>query len=122
MKTTLVAPGVVLGAIVLSAAGCASLADPPTRAAGLAVDLGCATCHATRPVPLGRGMPIAPSWQEIAERYRRDPGAQEALADALLGGTEERHWKGSPFVTMLPHEKWIAPEDAHAIARWILAH
>lgn len=112
-------------AVALVAAACAS--SPPRASAGasaaaLAADRGCDTCHARTAPPLGRGpVPVAPAWQEIAARYRAQPGAQAELVAVLIGGTEERHWKGEPFVSMLPHEQWLTAEEAHALVRWILA-
>ena len=104
----------------LAAAACTAL--PSDRGgAALAADRGCSTCHSARAVPLGHSMPVAPSWQEIAERYRREAGAEQALVAAVVGGTAERHWKGSPFVTMLPHEKWVTEDEARELVRWILA-
>jgi cytochrome c551/c552 len=105
-------------------AACAGLPSEPTsgRAVELAASHGCETCHARTAPPLGGGRTsIAPAWNEIAARYRSDPGAEEALAGVLIGGTEERHWKGEPLVTMLPHEEWITPEEARVLVRWILA-
>lgn len=112
-------------AALLAAAACGSV-EPQlaevSRAAALAVDRGCTTCHAQLAAPLGRlPVPLAPAWQEIAARYRSTPGAREELVAVLLGGTEERHWKGEPLVSMLPHEKWVTEEEARALVGWILA-
>ena len=114
----------VVCAAVAAIAACAQLtpgggADHP--AALVAADRGCDTCHAASAPPLGQGRaPLAPAWQEIADRYRRDSGARDALAAVLIGGTAERHWKGEPMVAMLPHEKWVSREEARALVDWIL--
>lgn len=112
-------------ALLLALAACGSLPHEPAsgdRAAMLAADRGCGTCHAPQAPALGRGpVPIAPAWAEIAARYRQRPGAEEELVRVLVEGTEERHWKGEPLVSMLPHEKWLTEEESRALVRWILA-
>jgi cytochrome c len=111
-----------LVALALAAGACA-LGSPRRAAdtAALADERGCTGCHAAVAPPLGRPMPVAPAWNEIAARYRGEREAQHALVEAIVGGTEERHWKGSPFVSMLPHEKWVTRPDARELVRWILS-
>jgi cytochrome c551/c552 len=112
--------------LALAAASCVPVSLPEgaaRNAAALAEERGCHTCHAEKALPLDSGrVPIAPAWPEIAARYRRDPGAGEALEAVLVGGTVERHWKGEPLVSMLPQEKWVAPGEARILVRWILGH
>ena len=112
-------------AALLLAAACASpqpQASSDSRAAALVADRGCDTCHARKAPPLGKGpVSVAPAWHEVAARYRSQPGAEAALVAVLIGGTEERHWKGEPLVSMLPHEQWITGDEARALVRWIVA-
>ena len=118
MKSRPVLEALVIAAgLAASIAACVSVAP---AGSALADDLGCHTCHARKAPPLGSGpVPIAPAWEEIARRYRHDSAAELALAQVLVGGTEERHWKGEPLVTMLPHEKWVTPGEARELVRWI---
>ena len=112
-------------AALLLVAACASpgpQAFSRADAAALAADRGCDTCHARKAPLLGKGpVPVAPAWQEIAARYRSRPEAEAGLVAVLIGGTGERHWKGEPFVSMLPHEQWVTAEEASALVRWVLA-
>jgi cytochrome c551/c552 len=111
-------------AAMLGVGACGALRPEPAaddRVAALATDLGCHACHARVAPPLGRGpVPVAPAWPEIAARYRHQPRAGGELARVLIEGTEERHWKGEPFVAMLPHEKWVTAGEARELVRWIL--
>lgn len=104
-------------------AGCA-FAQPPSapREApdALAVSLGCTSCHAA--APAAGAPPAAPSWREIAARYRGDAGAGDRLARIVVEGSGERHWKGrAMFEAMLPNAPWVSHEEARAVVRWILA-
>ena len=108
----------------LGLAACATAGGDPRsteRGADLAVAAGCNTCHADRAAPAGSPPPVAPAWSEIAARYRARPDAAEALVPVVIGGSDERHWKGSPFVSMLPNERALCAEEARQVVRWILA-
>lgn len=90
-------------------------------------DRGCTICHEekTAPVKADSVLPPAPSWQQIAARYRRVPGAQGKLEALVLTGSdpENRHWKSSVAIDrMLPNEIATTPEEANQLVRWILAH
>ena len=70
----------------------------------------------------GQSLPtLAPTWKEIATRYRGRDGAEDALTRTVVGGTDRTHWKGrAAFAAMLPQERWVTDTDARAIVRWIL--
>lgn len=87
----------------------------------MVVERGCAACHA--PAVPSQSLPtIAPTWKEIAARYRGHPGAEEALVKTVIGGTDHTHWKGrAALASMLPQEPWITPADAREVVRWILS-
>lgn len=92
---------------------------PPQDAASLKSDLGCDSCHASISVP--GAPPLAPAWGDIAQRWRRVPGAEQKLADIIVGGSSKRHWEGrAMFDTMLPHAPWVTPDDGRTLARWVL--
>lgn len=107
-------------------------AQPPQRGddaeamRNLAAESGCLICHRERPVPAGSDSVIAPapSWREIAARYRGDAEAEERLTRIVVGGSDprDRHWKNrAAFTTMLPNTARTTAQDARALVRWILS-
>lgn len=63
---------------------------------------------------------LAPSFHEIAERYRKTPDAQVTLEQKLrLGG--RAHWGDTPMP--MPEDRGgpLSPEDAHILVRWVLS-
>jgi cytochrome c551/c552 len=92
--------------------------------ARLARERGCAICHRGQPPGPGSIIASAPSWHEIAARYRGKPAAQEQLTREVIGGTDadRRHWKNSAaFASMPANQVETTPEEARALVRWILA-
>ena len=92
----------------------------------LAADRGCALCHAEKPAAQGAGTTLAaaPSWAEIARRYRGRLEAEDSLTRLVLGGSDpdRRHWKNqAAFASMLQNEPATTPAEARALVRWILA-
>jgi cytochrome c551/c552 len=74
----------------------------------------CMFCH-TSDAPF-----LAPSFQQIAERYRNDPNAQFALEHKLrLGG--KAHW--GDMSMPLPAERGgpLSAKDAHILVKWVLS-
>nr|WP_175150298.1 cytochrome C [Paraburkholderia ultramafica] len=74
----------------------------------------CMFCH-TRDAPF-----LAPSFQQIAQRYRNVPDAQLVLEQKLrVGGTA--HW--GDMAMPLPPDRGgpLTPEDAHTLIRWVLS-
>jgi cytochrome c551/c552 len=116
---------------VLLAALSAGAATPARTSDGdamklLAEERGCNTCHRQDPVPKGSNAIIAtaPSWREIAARYRGRAGAEAQLAAEVVGGTDpkDRHWKShAAFTSMLPNEVSVTDDEARALVRWILS-
>jgi cytochrome c551/c552 len=103
------------------AASCAWGQAVPGRAdpGAIVADVACNSCHAAS---AARTPPVAPDWPKIAERWRSDPQAEEKLAAIIVGGTRERHWAGAAKLdSMLPQAPWVKPDEALAVARWILA-
>lgn len=117
-------------AVVLCLAIAASAGSPPSRAedAGdvsrLAADRGCALCHHDRPARADAAVASAPSWPEIAARYRGKPGAENELTHLVLAGTDpqHRHWANqAAFASMPPNRVEVTPEEARILVRWILS-
>ena len=111
----------------MAAVHAAGSSQPDDRyARHLSEDRGCPACHAEKPAPgvVDAATPPAPTWQDIARRYRDSPDAEQRLAQLVLAGSSpgERHWKGhAQFDRMLPNEIATTPEEAHRLVRWILS-
>ena len=87
---------------------------------------GCTVCHREAPSPRepDSAAPLAPSWREIAARYRGDPDAERRLTRTILQGADpsERHWKDRlDFNSMQGNEARVSPDEARALVRWILS-
>ncbi len=90
----------------------------------LASDHGCPVCHEKRPPGPHSILPSAPSWQDIARRYRKDPRAEERLAAIVLAGSDpqHRHWSGqAQFDRMYSNDIAVTPDEARELVRWILS-
>lgn len=75
----------------------------------------CMFCH-TNDAPF-----LAPSFQQIANRYRDDPQAQTMLEHKLRAGGRA-HW--GDMAMPMPAERGgaLSPEDAHVLVEWVLRH
>ncbi len=74
----------------------------------------CMFCH-TVDAPF-----LAPSFQQIAERYRNVPGARVMLENKLrVGG--KAHW--GDIAMPLPADRGVpvSSEDAHTLVQWVLS-
>ncbi|HXZ48823.1 MAG TPA: c-type cytochrome [Usitatibacter sp.] len=92
--------------------------------ARLARDRGCTLCHHEEPAGPNAVIASAPSWREIAARYRAQPGAEERLAKVVVGGSDpdRRHWKNqAAFASMPANGVETTPEEARELVRWILS-
>ncbi|WP_244851475.1 cytochrome C [Caballeronia sp. SL2Y3] len=102
--------GVVAG-VLLSAAP--ALAQTEVNA--LVDQHHCMFCH-TNDSPF-----LAPSFQQIAERYRDDPKAQAMLEHKLrVGG--RAHWGDMAMPSPPERGGSISAEDAHTLVQWVLRH
>jgi cytochrome c len=111
-------------AMVMAAAAAPQARGDDAAMARLARERGCAICHKEQPAGPGSIIASAPSWREIAVRYRGKPAAEEQLTRQVIGGTDpdRRHWKNSAaFASMPPNEVETTPEEARALVRWILS-
>jgi len=94
----------------------------------LASAKGCYLCHRAYPLPRkpDDAMPLAPSWQDIAMRYRGQKNAEVRLTEIVLSGSagygKDRHWKGKEGEAgMLPNVKEIDEDQARQLVYWILS-
>jgi cytochrome c551/c552 len=62
---------------------------------------------------------LAPSFHQIAERYRGKPGASKMLQRKLrLGG--KAHWGDTPMPPSSERGGPLSREDAHRLVDWVL--
>lgn len=94
----------------------------------LASAKGCYLCHRTEPRQrnLDDLLPYAPSWKDIALRYRGQKDGEDRLTQIVLAGSanhgEDRHWKGKVSdAGMLPNAGEIDEDQARQLVRWILS-
>ncbi len=107
-------------------AGVVARSDDDDRMRQVVAGRGCTLCH--REAPVARGpedaSPLAPSWREIAARYRGRADAEEALTRVVIEGADpiDRHWKNRiEFTKMGANAPGVSPDDARALVRWILS-
>ena len=90
----------------------------------LAANRGCDICHVTLPRTGDARTPPAPSYSDIARRYKGRSGAEERLVSSILqgsGGAGSRHWSGrARFERMPANVVEVSEGDARRIVRWIL--
>lgn len=94
----------------------------------LASAKGCYLCHRAEPAKRNPDdlLPYAPSWRDIALRYRHQKDAEDRLTQIVLEGSgndgKDRHWKGKVSeVGMLPNMQEIDEDQARKLVRWILS-
>jgi cytochrome c len=64
---------------------------------------------------------LAPSFQQIAERYRDVPNAASMLEHKLrMGG--RAHWGDTPMPLAAERGGPLSAEDAHTLVQWVLSH
>ncbi len=106
----------VLGVVVVSGA---ALAEIP--ALELATERGCFTCHTIHQAK-GDTKPLAPSYQEIAERYRTSNDAFQYLVNRVLHGTlyTEQNWANDISMRFMPPNVNVTRLEAGELTNWIL--
>lgn len=117
-----------LFALLLATSAFTAQATPAENDAAmlqLATDKGCMACHSIdRKPPRADGLPpIAPSWREVALKYRDDPVAYRKLTDTVMTGADPkaRHWVGKTgAATMPPNAATISAEEARMLVNWLL--
>ncbi|MEW8506404.1 MAG: c-type cytochrome [Candidatus Thiodiazotropha sp.] len=88
----------------------------------LANTSGCFICHKVTPDTSREGLPLAPSYQEIALRYKEDGTAFNRLLDRVLHGTvyQDQAWSGEIGMRFMPPNVNVSRENASALVHWIL--
>jgi len=100
---------ILVGAAVAAFAASAHAADPKAAEA-LAQASGCLACHTVDKKLVG------PSYKEIANRYRKDKGAEANLIKKVKEGGKGV-WGDIP---MTPNAH-VKDQDIKAIVQWILS-
>lgn len=87
----------------------------------LAAQSGCMVCHGVDKQADTHYLPLAPTYKQIAEKYKNNPDASKIMVEAMLHGTLNRteHWE-NVNMRFMPANPALKPEDAEKIAAWIL--
>lgn len=111
----------ILGGVLLMLAAGAE-ADQDSAMLELANTRGCFICHRVVPDEAGDTLPLGPSYQEVAVRYRGDTKVFDRLVDRVLHGTayREQAWEGKVSMRYMPPNVNLARDEAAALVRWIL--
>ena len=124
-RAVLIVVALVLASLLLFFSHVAA-ADSPDSVRKRIGDAGCTLCHRDAPqaAAAGDAPPLAPSFADIAHRYRGQRGAEERLARIVVGGADPRarHWKDRlDFTAMGANAPRVSKREARAYVRWILA-
>jgi cytochrome c551/c552 len=120
--------GLLLGCVLLCVSGQSALAAQPSPRAmeQLAADKGCPLCHRAKPGKAAPDslLPFAPSWTDIAKKYKGRSDAESRLTAIVLGGSDPKHqhWYGKVSdLGMLPNVQQVDETQARQLVRWILS-
>jgi len=88
----------------------------------LATTSGCFLCHAISPDP-NVPVPLGPSYQDIADRYRDDPNAVPYLFDRIKNGTQAgpQNWEDKVNMRFMPPSVALSDESNRVLVDWILS-
>lgn len=117
-----------LALLALSLAFCASsyAAGAPDAMRNLAQDRGCFVCHevGNGPRPAAQLLPTAPSFRDIARRYRGQEHAAARLTEIVVNGTpgeHARHWQDQAAGDVMFGDHIVSDDEARRLVAWILA-
>ena len=87
----------------------------------LATERGCLTCHNVKHSTSSKTK-LAPSYEEIAARYKGRSNAVDYLTGRILEGTVDSHqnWKGEVNMRFMPPNVNVSKIEANKMATWIL--
>ncbi|WP_370467223.1 c-type cytochrome [Caballeronia sp. BR00000012568055] len=105
----------VRAALAIALLLCGAKALAQSEPSALIDQQHCMFCH-TNDAPF-----LAPSFQQIANRYRDNPNASVMLEHKLRAGGQA-HW--GDMAMPMPAERGgaLSPEDAHTLIAWVLRH
>jgi cytochrome c len=126
MSIRMPAAGVLLAAALVASVAVRAV-DRVPAAYRVTRDAGCVICHAIESSAHGPNdvLPAAPTFEDIACRYRSDPDAPGRLAATVIDGSgprqRDRHWAGRvTFEKMYPNDLILDDARAREIVDWIL--
>lgn len=110
-----------LSALILLTVVLYSTARAEESTLELATQRGCFVCHAVQ-YDSGASPPLAPSYQDIATRYRDDDKAFQYLVDRILHGTlyTEQNWSNDISMRFMPPNINVSRVEAAELANWVL--
>ena len=100
----------LLGSVLAGVLLMPSAAQAQTLGLSLAQANNCMSCHKVDRKVVG------PGFNAIAERFEGNPDAANYLAQSIVDGSRGR-WGPVP----MPRQSHVSPQDAQALARWILS-
>lgn len=107
-------PSLFTACLLVTATGLASAQTTVREPTELVDAQHCMFCH-TPDMPF-----LAPSFHQIAERYRDDPRAAEKLELKLRHGGRA-HWGDAPMPTAAERGGPLSRDDAHRLVQWVLS-
>lgn len=118
----------IAAAAILASGLCApssAMAQQNEAMRKLAGERGCTVCHRD-PAYKGSdaGNPLAPTFPEIAARYRAEPDAEKKLVRIVTTGADpsKPHWKNRlEFTSMGGNAPKVTQQEARSLVRWILS-
>lgn len=110
-----------LGAAALLAAGLQVARAEDQSVLELAAHSGCFICHQVKADP-DVAKQLAPSYLEIAARYKGQQGAFDRLLDRVMHGTlyREQAWEGKTSMRFMPPNVNVTRQAAEALVNWVL--
>ncbi|MCG8486358.1 MAG: hypothetical protein MI756_02720 [Chromatiales bacterium] len=110
-----------LSGIVVALVAPTTLQAKDEQMLDLANARGCFICHQVAADNSG-GKPLAPSYQEVAVRYRDNQQAFDQLLDRVIHGTayRDQQWEGKVGMRFMPPNVNVSREEAAALVRWII--
>ena len=103
----------VVAALAVSMQAASALAELP-EPTELVDQQHCMFCH-TSDAPF-----LAPSFHQIAQRYRDNPNANTMLVEKLRHGGKA-HWGDMPMPLPADRGGPLSDEDAHTLVQWVLS-
>jgi len=115
----------VAAALLLTAQHVLADAKQDEQMKALALNSGCFICHHIETGAKGpNGMaPIGPNWQDVAAKYKGQPGVKDALVRTVMQGSNpySSHWKDKVSgLAMPPNGVAISQTDTEKLVSWIL--
>ncbi|MBU0654091.1 MAG: c-type cytochrome [Gammaproteobacteria bacterium] len=88
----------------------------------LAAQNGCIACHGVSKTKDSHYIPLAPTFHDVAERYKASENPKAVLLDSIMHGTvdKEKKWPDTNMRFMPPNPS-LSQQDAETLVDWILS-